>query len=270
MAENHISRIISSVTFYDVLNIKKSNASPAVIKRAYFDISKQIHPDKIGDGNTRAETAFNLLNKAYNILSHPAKKLHYDGTKSDIQDLSTLENFEEDLFDDQSGDEEDFENFVNNTRDTFNDFFDNANDKFDWENFGSSTKGMQQAKSCSSKDKIFSRNVEDKVRRMDLGHGIEFKNDSDDDIFSKLEAGIGNINLQKRTKEVHYGQKEKTKPSPARQPSYAHENSIYKPAMLEVNGRKFANVQHAKCDSDEDPSEKIFNNMHRQLDPNWN
>lgn len=160
---------------------------------------------------------------------------------------------------------------------------------------------MQRAEPYSSQKQTFSRSSGDKVKQMDFGHVMSFENDSDDDIFqgrskyffgnalvlkritkvkflheklscnfSKLEAGIGNINLRNRTKQVHYGQKEKTKPSPARQPSYANDKQLYKPAMLNVNGRKYTNVQHAKCDSDEDPSEKIFNAMHRQLDPNWN
>jgi DnaJ homolog subfamily A member 2 len=57
---------------YETLEIEK-DASAKEIKKAYFRLSKQHHPDKGGD-----EHKFKEINAAYEILSDPEKRKSYD------------------------------------------------------------------------------------------------------------------------------------------------------------------------------------------------
>lgn len=58
---------------YSTLGVPRS-ADGAAIKRAYRRRSKEAHPDRPG-GNTQAMVAINL---AYETLSDPARRAHYD------------------------------------------------------------------------------------------------------------------------------------------------------------------------------------------------
>lgn len=58
--------------YYSLLQISQ-NATPKEIKKAYFKLAKITHPDKGGDANT-----FQIIGKAYEILSDKAKRLEYD------------------------------------------------------------------------------------------------------------------------------------------------------------------------------------------------
>ncbi|VEU20995.1 DEKNAAC101789 [Brettanomyces naardenensis] len=60
---------------YKVLGIDK-NSSPSQIKKAYYKLAKQYHPDV--NKATDAEEKFHSLQEAYDILSDPKKKLQYD------------------------------------------------------------------------------------------------------------------------------------------------------------------------------------------------
>jgi len=57
---------------YETLEVEK-DATPKEIKKAYFRLSKQHHPDKGGD-----EHQFKEINAAYEILSDPEKRKAYD------------------------------------------------------------------------------------------------------------------------------------------------------------------------------------------------
>jgi len=62
------------MTLYDTLGVDKG-ASAADIKKAFREGAKKKHEDKGGDNEEMVE-----LNKAYAILSNPAKRKRYDNT----------------------------------------------------------------------------------------------------------------------------------------------------------------------------------------------
>lgn len=61
---------------YDVLQID-SRATPDEIKRAFRRLSMEHHPDKNGNSE-ESKCAFQKINEAYNVLSDPVKRNHYD------------------------------------------------------------------------------------------------------------------------------------------------------------------------------------------------
>ncbi|MBI1984796.1 MAG: molecular chaperone DnaJ [Candidatus Wildermuthbacteria bacterium] len=58
--------------YYKILGIQK-NATPEEIKRAYYKLAHQHHPDKGGD-----EKNFKEINEAYQVLSDASKRTQYD------------------------------------------------------------------------------------------------------------------------------------------------------------------------------------------------
>lgn len=72
---------------YQVLGVAK-NASADEIRKAYREISKKFHPDKVGNDQA-AVARFREATSAYAILSDPAKRSRYDGstTISTVGDL---------------------------------------------------------------------------------------------------------------------------------------------------------------------------------------
>jgi len=63
--------------YYAVLGVKK-DASPAEIKRAYYKLSKQWHPDKNSDDHVTATKVFQKIADAYQVLSDPESRMAYD------------------------------------------------------------------------------------------------------------------------------------------------------------------------------------------------
>ena len=64
--------------YYDILQVNK-NASPEVIEKVYKILAKKYHPDLQPDSNKQAsEIIFKEINEAYETLSDPEKRKHYD------------------------------------------------------------------------------------------------------------------------------------------------------------------------------------------------
>lgn len=62
--------------YYDILGVGKT-ATAEEIKKAYRKVAIQFHPDK-NPGNKEAEEKFKEAAEAYEVLSNPEKKAHYD------------------------------------------------------------------------------------------------------------------------------------------------------------------------------------------------
>ncbi len=73
---------LESSTFYDILEVKR-DAPVKAIKRAYYRLSKEFHPDKffrkeLGDYKLRLELIFAKVNEAYRVLSDDRLRDDYD------------------------------------------------------------------------------------------------------------------------------------------------------------------------------------------------
>src|SRR5690349_2925733 len=62
--------------YHDILGVSRS-ATPDEIKKAYRKVAIQFHPDK-NPGNKEAEEKFKEAAEAYEVLSNPEKRGHYD------------------------------------------------------------------------------------------------------------------------------------------------------------------------------------------------
>jgi curved DNA-binding protein len=62
--------------YYKILGVKR-NASDDEIKRAYRKLALKYHPDR-NPGDSSAEDKFKEINEAYQVLSDPKKRSHYD------------------------------------------------------------------------------------------------------------------------------------------------------------------------------------------------
>lgn len=62
--------------YYEILDIQKG-ASDDEIKKAFRKLAIKYHPDK-NQGDKEAEEKFKEINEAYQVLSDPEKKAHYD------------------------------------------------------------------------------------------------------------------------------------------------------------------------------------------------
>ncbi len=72
------------LTHYQLLGIDR-RVDAKEIKRAYFKVSKDFHPDtffrkEIGPFKPRVVTLFKLISNAYEVLSNPQKRAAYDAT----------------------------------------------------------------------------------------------------------------------------------------------------------------------------------------------
>lgn len=63
-------------TFYEVLGLDKG-ATDAEIKTKWRELSRQLHPDRLG-GTEEANEAFASVSQAYVVLSDPKKRKAYD------------------------------------------------------------------------------------------------------------------------------------------------------------------------------------------------
>ncbi|MHB8764156.1 MAG: DnaJ domain-containing protein, partial [Deferrisomatales bacterium] len=62
--------------YYEVLGVHR-NAAEAEIKKAYRRLALECHPDR-NPANPEAEARFKEAAEAYEVLSDPAKRTHYD------------------------------------------------------------------------------------------------------------------------------------------------------------------------------------------------
>jgi hypothetical protein len=69
-------------THYDNLQVTRT-ASDLVIKAAYRSLSQKYHPDKFDGPPQEALRIMQILNRAYEILSHPERRKEYDQTIRD-------------------------------------------------------------------------------------------------------------------------------------------------------------------------------------------
>lgn len=67
--------------YYKILGVDR-NASEADIRKAYRKLAKQYHPD-YNPNNKQAEERFKEINEAYEVLSDPKKRAHYDRLGAD-------------------------------------------------------------------------------------------------------------------------------------------------------------------------------------------
>mmetsp|Transcript_33855 Transcript_33855/g.79135 ORF Transcript_33855/g.79135 Transcript_33855/m.79135 type:complete len:344 (-) Transcript_33855:107-1138(-) len=63
--------------YYEVLGVPK-DASQTDIKKAYYKLSKQWHPDKNMDNREEATKKFQEISEAYQVLSDPEQREKYD------------------------------------------------------------------------------------------------------------------------------------------------------------------------------------------------
>ncbi len=74
-------------THYDNLKVAR-DAPPEVIRAAYKTLCHKFHPDRHA-GSEKATQTFQLINKAYEILSDPSRRSHHDAwiAKCETQDI---------------------------------------------------------------------------------------------------------------------------------------------------------------------------------------
>ena len=73
---------LADQNYYELLGVER-DADRAALKRAYYQISKEFHPDRffrrpLGTYKEKLEVFFDLLTKAYNTLSDPDLRAAYD------------------------------------------------------------------------------------------------------------------------------------------------------------------------------------------------
>ena len=73
-----IDALFNTVNLYEVLGLEK-NVSASEIKKAYFRLSLQVHPDRVAEEERKEATKkFQVISQVYNILSSAEKRALYD------------------------------------------------------------------------------------------------------------------------------------------------------------------------------------------------
>lgn len=70
-----------AASHYDTLGVAEG-AEPEVVRRAYLELARQLHPDRWGDASSderlHAERRMREVNEAWRVLGNPARRLAYD------------------------------------------------------------------------------------------------------------------------------------------------------------------------------------------------
>ena len=73
-----LDALFDTINLYEVLGIEK-NASASEIKKAYYKLSLQVHPDRVAEEERmKATKKFQAISQVYNILSSAEKRTLYD------------------------------------------------------------------------------------------------------------------------------------------------------------------------------------------------
>lgn len=83
------------MNYYEILGLQE-DASEAEIKKAYRQLALKYHPDK-NPGDKQAEKKFKEVSEAYEVLSNPEKRAHYDNGSAQFNfgGFDPFENFRE-------------------------------------------------------------------------------------------------------------------------------------------------------------------------------
>jgi DnaJ domain len=68
---------VQDMYYYDCLEVPAS-ADPSLIKRRYYILARQLHPDKVGSEDKVAADKFKEVAEAYQVLSDPVLRKKYD------------------------------------------------------------------------------------------------------------------------------------------------------------------------------------------------
>ncbi|VEU75546.1 chaperone protein [Mycoplasmopsis maculosa] len=179
--------------YYAILGVSK-NATEKEIKMAYRKLAMQYHPDKVKDGSS--DEKMQKINEAYDILSDPKKREHYDRYGADGPQAGG--------FSGASG--FDFGSFNMDFGDIFGDIFSNFG--FGGGSRSRSKQANQKMKgedilsqiSISFTDAILGKKISEKLKKFELcetckGHGALEK---DIKTCSKCQ-GSGRMRVRQRT-----------------------------------------------------------------------
>jgi DnaJ domain len=68
---------VADMYYYECLDVPAS-AEPALLKRRYYMLARQYHPDKVGTDDLEAAEKFKEVAEAYQVLSDPELRKKYD------------------------------------------------------------------------------------------------------------------------------------------------------------------------------------------------
>jgi hypothetical protein len=86
------ARLLALMNYYDVLGIAQT-ASDEEIRRSYKKKALELHPDRVGRGQTQEEAElFKVITKAHEVLTDPEQRRKYDATLTGGQPVAASAN----------------------------------------------------------------------------------------------------------------------------------------------------------------------------------